>query len=909
MSSGERDEASDQRGDDPSDDLGFAQTVTPPAGVPAVANPTLDSTAIAGRPESDKLQRAVAKSRVGAKLFAKKAEAVKLGRYHLLEMVGSGGMGVVWGAWDPELDRRVAIKLVRAEMQAARERILIEGQALAKLSHPNVVPVYDVGVVDEQVYLVMEWVRGKNLRAYCKEPRSIREIVSVYRSAGEGLSAAHRVGLIHRDFKPDNAMIGDDGRVRVLDFGLARGEVKAKSKPEGEGIEQYSSDLTRGAGTPRYMPPEQAEGAELSPAVDQYALGVSLREALVGRNADSKDADVPRWLNDILDRATAREATNRFESMDALVHALARDPATIWRRRGIALGALALAGGMFVVGTVRAGGDQVEKCAGGEGEIAKAWSPSMADSLVTHLTSLGPYGAEEAKRLVPDMTKYGQRWADTHKRVCMANDRKELTPQLYDVRLACLSRAQVALKTVTEILGRANKERLPDAIVASRALPEVELCATSTSTSTIDPPPSAIKAEVDALATGVSKIRYLALAVDPQASSIAADLALRADKLAYTPLVGRARLALGLCLLGDGRGAASAIPEFTRARTAALRAGDLVVFVEAYAREVFALTRNTDIKNTIDVKATHVMVEDLAAATKSDGAFARTLLLNNLGTSRLASGDIPGARGFFQRALAEPQTGKRDIELLAVLSNLAMSTDDLKKRRDLFLEERQQLEQELGANHPFTIRAANNRGHFLDDVGEAAGELRDACKRLVTWHPDAKRRIDTCSYELGWLATDRGDLDEARASLSAVKSDDNEYTKVARGYLLLFDGKAKEAATLMEAEGEILDKKKAWWDRLAGANAFMVAAMAHDKLGDTGRAIAALQRSLAIFDDPGLNKSAGFYKRRIARVRAMLAKLLVKTQPETAKSLASEALTWYRQQRGYDSTIAELEAI
>ena len=244
------------------------------------------------RPNSDKLVRAVSRAKIASKLFAK-TEQVKLGRYHLLEMVGSGGMGVVWGAWDPELDRRVAIKLVKAEMQAARDRILLEGQALAKLSHPNVVPVYDVGLVDEQVYLVMEWVRGKNLRAYCKEPHTVREILAIYRAAGEGLSACHRAGLIHRDFKPDNAILGDDGRVRVLDFGLARGEVKSTSQmsESGEKVVTPSSDLTRGAGTPRYMPPEQAAGKELSPAVDQYAFCVSLREALSSRVGKTKSTD------------------------------------------------------------------------------------------------------------------------------------------------------------------------------------------------------------------------------------------------------------------------------------------------------------------------------------------------------------------------------------------------------------------------------------------------------------------------------------------------------------------------------------------------------------------------------------------------------------------------------------------
>ena len=915
MSSGDKPAGDDEPG---AENLGFAQTVTPVAGVPIVvpaatpASPATQDSDEIERPESDKLQRAVAKSRIGAKLFAKKAEAVKLGRYHLLEMVGAGGMGVVWGAWDPELDRRVAIKLVKAEMQAARERILIEGQALAKLSHPNVVPVYDVGVVDEQVYLVMEWVRGKNLRAWCRQARSVHDIIAVYRAAGEGLSAAHRVGLIHRDFKPDNAMYGDDGRVRVLDFGLARGEVKAKPKSisDREGLEEFSSDLTRGAGTPRYMPAEQAEGAELTPAVDQYALGVSLREALVGRNADGKDADVPRWLDDILDRATAREATNRYPSMDALLHALARDPRTIWRRRGIVAGVVALAGATFVVGSVRGGSTQVEKCAGAADEIAKAWNPAMGDKLTTHLTSLGPYGAEEAKRLVSDMAKYSHRWADTHKRVCLANDRKELTPQLYDVRLGCLSRAQVALQTVTEILGRSTQERLPDAVVASRALPEVELCATETSSSTIEPPPSAIKAEVETLSTEVSKIRYLALALDPSAKTIANDLSTRADNLGYLPLIARARLALGFGLLGDGKGAVQAVPVFGQSRSAALRAGDLVTFVEAYAREVFALTRAGELAKTIDVDKTYAMVVDLASGTKNDGVFARTLLFNNLGTHWMANGKDALAREFFERALAEPQLGKRDIELNVIVGNLASVTADPKKRSELFLEERETSERELGVNHLLTISyLSRSAAFFIDHPTQAADVMRDACTRLEKWHPDAQRRVDTCVYELWWLAAERGDEVEMKRAMSAVKVPDNDYVKVAKGYLLLAAGKHAEVARLMDELGRRNAKEPGWWDRMVGANAFLVAAIAYEKLGNPAAAIKALESALPLLAAAGPIKTASYYKRRLARTRAMLAKLLAKTRPETAKSLANEALVWYRQAGGYEATIAELEAL
>src|SRR3569833_2273347 len=143
-------------------------------------------------------------------------------------------MGVVFLAYDPELDRKVALKLLRLGKlgTTGMARLLREAQALARLSHPNVVPVYDVGTVDNQAFVAMEYVEGQTLKRWLKTPRAWRDIVGVMRDAGRGLAAAHAAGLVHRDFKPDNVLIGADGRVRVVDFGLAR-EVEDLSNPSG----------------------------------------------------------------------------------------------------------------------------------------------------------------------------------------------------------------------------------------------------------------------------------------------------------------------------------------------------------------------------------------------------------------------------------------------------------------------------------------------------------------------------------------------------------------------------------------------------------------------------------------------------------------------------------------------------
>jgi predicted Ser/Thr protein kinase len=367
-----------------------------------------ESRVLRERPPADKLVRDVARNKIAAALFASTDQTV-VGRYRLLERVGIGGMGVVWGAWDPQLERRVALKLVRVKTDNARDRMLAEGQTLAKLSHPNVVPIYDVGTFEDQIYLVMEWIRGQNLRAYCAERRTTREILRVYRAAGDGLVAAHREGIIHRDFKPDNVMVGEDGRVRVLDFGLARAESGAPAEV---------------AGTPRYMAPEQARGETLTAAVDQFAFCVSLRESL-----SENDIAVPGWVATIIARGSAPAADERFRSMETLLHALARDPRTVWRRRVLALGAVAAAGGAFAIGTTRSQGP--EPCSGAATDLESVWNTTARSKILSHGHALGPYGLAESQYLDGRLAAYGQRWVAAHRGACLAHRNGELSSRVY----------------------------------------------------------------------------------------------------------------------------------------------------------------------------------------------------------------------------------------------------------------------------------------------------------------------------------------------------------------------------------------------------------------------------------------------------------------------------------------------
>jgi eukaryotic-like serine/threonine-protein kinase len=275
---------------------------------------------------------------------------MKLGRYEVVRTLGVGGMGIVYEAHDPHLARRVALKVMRADhtMSDAQARALREARAMAQVSHPNVVTVHDVGVVDRQIFIAMEYVDGSTLKAFMRMQPPWRLVLDHLLQAGEGLAAAHDAGLVHRDFKPDNVLLGKDGRVRVTDFGLAR-LASAPHDDETPRAHRKAEDvlttLTRTnlfVGTPAYMAPEQFAGTMADPRSDQFAFSVVLYEAIYGTrpfkgsnlreltaNALAGDAsaaapkkDEPAALRAALLKGLERDPRMRHETMRALLVAL-----------------------------------------------------------------------------------------------------------------------------------------------------------------------------------------------------------------------------------------------------------------------------------------------------------------------------------------------------------------------------------------------------------------------------------------------------------------------------------------------------------------------------------------------------------------------------------------------------------
>jgi serine/threonine protein kinase len=289
----------------------------------------------------------VARESVRAGLFPRLGQPRTLGRYRLVRRIGDGGMGLILEAYDPQLDRVLAIKIVRAqtdESSTEQQHLLAEARTAARLSHPNVVTVYDVGLHQGRVFVAMELVRGPSLRRWIAQEHSVQEVLQVMLQAGRGLAAAHAAGLVHRDFKPGNVLVGDDGRVRVVDFGLARRSSTPSDETacSGQGAPAVLTATGVLAGTPAYMAPEQWIGGTTDARTDQFSFCMCLYEALFGarpfggRTLDEmRDAvlsgpvsmpttgDVPPLLRNALERGLARRKEERFEDMDALLDVLA----------------------------------------------------------------------------------------------------------------------------------------------------------------------------------------------------------------------------------------------------------------------------------------------------------------------------------------------------------------------------------------------------------------------------------------------------------------------------------------------------------------------------------------------------------------------------------------------------------
>jgi tetratricopeptide (TPR) repeat protein/predicted Ser/Thr protein kinase len=507
--------------------------------------------------------RTTAQARPAGKL----ARGAAVGRYVVLDLVGEGAMGQVYAAYDPVLDRKVAIKLLHrlTEGADARERLLREAKSLARVAHPNLVGVHDAGAFQDSVFIAMEFVDGKTLREWLKAAPQQAEVLEAFLQAGRGLAAAHAAGLVHRDFKPENVLVGKDGRVRVSDFGLARdvGELPrpVELPPATRELETPKMHTATGAlvGTPAYMAPEQLAGQRADASADQFSYAVALAEALSGRRPFARNTTAvvkggfkpmgPAAVQQALTRALSAEPAQRFGSLDELLAAIEPSPPTRWPAFIGVLLSVVLAIGL-VVGLRRP--DAL--CASGLARVAAVWPESRKTSLAAHFASLGGTPLyESAKR---GLDGYATDWATMHREACEATRVKgEQSDQLLTARMACLDRRLVEVEGVLGVLATTDATSLARASDAVNALTPLTVCANASAL--MAPTPRAEQPQVVERVSRIEQELARAQALNEagrfkEGLPIATTAALEAHGVGWAPLEAEALLTLGLLTQGDG---------------------------------------------------------------------------------------------------------------------------------------------------------------------------------------------------------------------------------------------------------------------------------------------------------------------------------------------------------------------
>ncbi|HEX3766376.1 MAG TPA: serine/threonine-protein kinase [Kofleriaceae bacterium] len=841
----------------------------------------------------------LARARIAGALFG---DAVGLGRFRVLERLGGGGMGVVYAAYDPELDRGVALKTVHVP-RIGRDIALAEAKALARLAHPNVVPVFDVGASGDHVYIVMELVRGETLRAWV-QGKPPPEILDVYRQAGQALAAAHAAGLVHRDFKPDNAIVGTDGRVRVVDFGLA---CEAAGEPSSEASAEISSPVRVG-GTPRYMAPEQTAGAPATPAADQYSFGVSLGEALRG----DPDRAVPRWLELVVERATAADPGARFASMQALLRALGADPARVRRRGLIAAAVAGVVAAAFAIG--RSGLIAAdEPCSGGERLIAAAWSPTARQLGLARIAALSPYGIELAASLRTQLDDLVRRWSTGHRAACLAHRRGEQSAALLDRRMACLDRGRAALGALADVVVTADAAALPGVARAARAVPDPDACADAHALEgDVDPASPALAAIAAGIAEQVARARIqLAAGHADTARSAAAAAAARARAFGHRPLLAEALLVEGHALMADDRDAAAA--RLRDAATTGFASGSAAYAIEAWARRAWLIGTSAQPEAAL---AGLDVVDALASRTSS--AFARALLHNNVASVELGRGHRAAARAMLERALDDARrvTGPGALELVLIRINTALALDEPERRDALLADAHAELVRLLGEDHPDALLAQSIRVKTTVVSFARAAELLDAVCRRREIHVWLAPVTAVCWVELADLRAELGDRTAAAAALdraAVLGSDRNDDTPEAAGYRLLWRGDPAAAARRFAAALDAFPAApgEPWYVGYTRARLSLGLGRAQAALGQPASAIAPLERSIAVLEPLARDRPAVAFDRRLGRARAELARAraAVGAPPEPTRALASAALGWLRSAGAPASELAALEPL
>ncbi len=705
------------------------------------------------------------------------ARGASIGRYVVLDKLGAGAMGVVYCAFDPELDRKVAIKLLRpeasgstvSESQAARARLLREAQALAKLGHPNVVAVHDVGTHGDDVWIAMEFVKGQTLTRWRQQHRGgWREVLEVMTRAGQGLAAAHAAGLIHRDVKPDNVMVGDDGRVRMMDFGLARRgagpgfaaeELDTQDVSGGERAMLRIEVTQAGAmvGTPAYMAPEQFAGQVPGPAADVFGFCVMLWEGLYGarpfggqtiaelranilaerRLAPGRSGGAPRWLLRVLTRGLATAPERRWQTMGELLAALGRGHARRrrWQLVAAAAGVLAVVGGGL--GAHALARRQVIAACEAEGAVILAdWNDEVKAGLARAFLATGkPAAATTVEKTLPWLDRWASRWQAATASACQAHALGETwDDELYARAVDCLDEARGTFTALVQELGVADGLTIVRATGAAAGLAAAGRCLDATVLRARPPLGPEHADAVKQLRARFARVGSLRAAGNFSAGlELAAATLAMAREVAWPAVVAEGEYRVGV-LAGDQG-------DYARAEASLLRALARARDARAPRLALDAMTHLVWIVGDRAARAAEGKVWAESAQTEltlllADDPLSQAQLDNNLGLVHHFSGGYDEAARLHARALAGwiAVLGEQHPQVAQSLNNLANSRAHQGATEEAIGLHKRALairEVALGAEHPQVAASLSNLGIAYLKLNQIDQALRVQTRALA----------------------------------------------------------------------------------------------------------------------------------------------------------------------------------
>jgi len=726
-----------------------------------------------------------------------------VGRFVVERLLGMGGMGAVHAAYDPDLERNVALKLVRpwhrpGERQGAGEasaRLRREAQALAKLSHPNIVPVYEVGEFRDQTYLAMELVEGQTLKDWLAEGPALRALLEVFLEAAEGLSAAHEAGFVHRDFKPSNVMVGADGRVRVLDFGLVRSAADGALAAPGA-VSPAASDMTQtgmAVGTPAYMAPEQLRGDVVDARSDQYAFCLCVAEAL-NRAAGVADAGRPSgarpptdgasvrgtgpspgrnriavrtgppWLRSLLRRGLSARPDARFDSMQQLV--------SVWkagRQRARRLRTLALLGlGAMAVAAVSVLGarDGATMCASAADEMAGVWDASTRSRVAAAFASQGDLGLQAFDRAAPVIDNYAAAWVDMHTEACAATRiHGTQSEELLDLRVACLASRRGELAALSELFAEGSPTAVRNAAAAALKLSPLDGCADADALRAAVPPPTQpeVVKQVEVLQRRLERAEGLRRTAQyDRALTEARDVVSRASELPYPRLEAQARYVLGYAL-SETMAGTTAEAELSKAVRLAAVARDDRLAAQVWLRLAWSLKLRAQY---LESRAL-MLAADAALQRIGDPPGMRTEFYCYDAELTLSLGDAQGARERFQKALETGGRLKDDAPLwwpLFALGQISRSDGNYRQAEDYYRRSYDVRVRALGSEHSdvaWPLRGIAVAQYDQQDFDDADRNFAEARRLLSAAFGGTHPHVGEVWLVMSALAVEHGRIDDA----------------------------------------------------------------------------------------------------------------------------------------------------